>query len=142
MVFMLIWIEKPQITWLKTKYSLKKYVQNFFNLKRRYGTKRIKKCLFHENICVSHRRITRLMRKNELIAKGCRYHYKRYNTTNLINQVFKTKAQARIEILSYVNNYYNKENAYSTGLFNSKWVWFEAFLMLLIFISEKLFALV
>ena len=74
----------------------------FNDHKRRYGAKRIKKCLAHDELCVSRRRITRLMRENGLVAKGCRYHYRKYNTThqnerpNLINQVFKTKAKNKI----------------------------------------------
>lgn len=74
----------------------------FFEHKRRYGAKRIKRYLSKENLCVSRRRITRLMHENQLVAKGCRYHYKKYNKQNksekpnLINQIFKTKAKNKV----------------------------------------------
>ena len=51
----------------------------FIKHKRRYGSKRIKICLEHEDISISRRRVGRLMRENGLVARGCRYHYKKYN---------------------------------------------------------------
>jgi putative transposase len=74
----------------------------FVKHKRRYGTKRIKICLEQEDISISRRRIGRIMRENGLVAKGCNYHYKKYNRTyatecpNLTNQEFHTKEKNKV----------------------------------------------
>ena len=92
---------KPSNRLIEDEILYEKINKIFFEHKRRYGAKRIKRCLLEENICVSRRRITRLMHKNQLVAKGCRYHYKKYNKenrvekSNLINQIFKTKSKIK-----------------------------------------------
>jgi len=74
----------------------------FIKHKRRYGSKRIKIHLEQENISISRRRVGRLMRENGLVAKGCNYHYKKYNKLhheerpNLIKQEFKTKEKNKV----------------------------------------------
>lgn len=61
----------------------------------RYGCVRIQKELANRGILVNHKRVSKLMRKLGLIAKGARKHYKAYSEkndheekANLLNQLF------------------------------------------------------
>ena len=79
-------------------------IEEVFNEnKGRYGSRRIKLVLEHQNIVVNVRRISKLMITHGLVAKGTRKAYKYYpNKTryeekdNILNQVFSTRERNKV----------------------------------------------
>lgn len=83
---------------------LSDYIKKIFNEhKSRYGARRIKIVLLNDyQLIVSKKRITRLMRKMGLYAKGTNYNlkYKKHisdiKTRNLVNRIFETNKKNQV----------------------------------------------
>ena len=83
---------------------LKEEIRSIFEEhKGRYGSKRIAKVLHSKGVIVNRKRISRLMRRMNLFAKGTRLHYRSYrrkptesDRPNLLNQIFQSSGKNRI----------------------------------------------
>lgn len=80
---------------------LEKVKKIFYEHRRRYGCRRIKRVLSQEGIQISKKRISRLMSKANLIPKGTSYRYRKskalkFAHDNLINQNFNITGKNKI----------------------------------------------